>query len=375
MALESTIAPPEASATAPAKETRLPGLDGLRGLAILLVLSLHSGWVHTYPIPKRIGDEIFRFTNPLDSLGVPLFFVLSGFLITHLLLLAERRHRSIHLGHFWMKRAIRIGPPVVAYIAFLTVYGLFPGHPKLTGYDTFVSLTLFYRDIPNLTSLTSHFWSLAIESQFYLFWPLLLALMPPTRRLALGCLLLASFPVIRVAGAFLLPFNAYYLLATILRFDFILAGCLVAISYPIWSGANLYVRLVVRMRLIGVFLCFTDVALSVRTGIDCMDRDHPSHQLLAELQTVMGYTGVCLILISLLINSGQVRSIFHSRILAWVGLISYSLYVWQQFFMYAPLPHWLSIIWVKLPVTFLAGWISYRLLEKPFTGVRKRIAV
>jgi peptidoglycan/LPS O-acetylase OafA/YrhL len=366
---------PSSSPSVPAaKESRLPGLDGLRGLAILLVLSLHSAWVHIFP--KRLADELFRFTNPLDSMGVPLFFVLSGFLITHLLLQAERKHGAINLGHFWLKRAIRIGPPVVAYVAFVSVFGWLVG-PPMTGSDIFLSLTLFLRDIFGPTSLTSHFWSLAIESQFYLVWPLLLAAVPPARRLALGCLLLAAFPLVREVGACVLSFQSYYNLTTILRFDFILAGCLIALSYRAWADIVIDDRKVMRLRLIGLFLCFTDVSLSIRTGIGSMERGvyDPIRQLLAELQTAMGYAGVGLILISLLANYGRVSSILNCRLLTATGLISYSLYVWQQFFMYAPLPLWLTVIWVKLPVTFLAGWVSYRLLERPFSGVRKRLTV
>ncbi len=370
MALAPATTPAVSPSRAGAKESRLPGLDGLRGVAILLVIALHSAWIHIFP--KRIGDALFRFTSPLDSMGVPLFFVLSGFLITHLLLLAENRHGSINLGHFWLKRLIRIGPPVVAYVGFLVAFGWLTDLK-----DIIVSLTLFLRDIIEPSSLTSHFWSLAIESQFYLVWPLVLALTPPARRLAMGCILLAAFPLIRLAGVFVLSFNDYKLLTTILRFDFILMGCLIALSYPSWAVTVFDVRKVVRLRLIGLFLCFTDAALSVRTGLNCMERGiyDPFRQLLAELQTVMGYVGVALVLASLLANSGRVYSIFHSRILAWVGMISYSLYLWQQFFMYAALPHWLTILWIKLPVTFLAGWVSYRLLERPFSGVRRRIEV
>lgn len=353
---------------------RLPGLDGLRGLAILLVIALHSAWFHIFP--KRIGDALYRFTSPLGLFGVPIFFVLSGFLITHLLLQAERRHGSINLQHFWLKRFIRIGPPIVAYVAFICTYAWWRGI-TLSRMDI-ASILLFFRDLISGSPMTDHFWSLAIEAQFYLFWPLMLIIAPAGERLKMGCILLLAFPIIRLLGTLCLTRESFYFFTSFLRFDFILAGCLLALSYPKWITLTLAYQQVVRLRLIGVFLCITTVILTVQTDVPCMERGmySPSKQLFAEFQTITGYSGVSLLLVSLLLNSGKVRSLFHTRVFTAAGLISYSLYVWQQFFMFAPgLPAWMGIFCVKLPITFLAGWISYRLLEKPFNGIRKSLTV
>jgi peptidoglycan/LPS O-acetylase OafA/YrhL len=151
-----------------------PALDGLRGIAVATVLLYHAG------VPWMIGGY----------LGVSTFFTLSGFLITSLLLAEHARTGRIHLAAFWERRFRRIMPAALAALCLALVFGAFAAdayqREHLRG-DTFATLGYVvnwwfivtrrdYADIFGSPSPVQHFWSLAIEEQFYLAFPLLTAL-------------------------------------------------------------------------------------------------------------------------------------------------------------------------------------------------------
>jgi peptidoglycan/LPS O-acetylase OafA/YrhL len=148
----------------------LPGLDGLRALAILTVVAFHVG--------------AFAGRSTLDGgfLGVQVFFVISGFLITALLVEEHDRNGRISLRAFYARRALRLFPALFAAVAVAVAYTTFaPGHQLHRTADEAVA-SIFYWDnwyhglhVGNPTILL-HTWSLSIEEQFYLVWPLLLVL-------------------------------------------------------------------------------------------------------------------------------------------------------------------------------------------------------
>jgi peptidoglycan/LPS O-acetylase OafA/YrhL len=173
MGAQATLTADDADPDAPHEPPSLsyiPALDGLRAFAVLGVMAYHGG------IPWL----------PAGFLGVDAFFVLSGFLITSLLVSEWQRIRTIRLGSFWARRARRLLPAlllllvfVVLYAQFVTPAGTYPGlrldslsslfyvanwHFILTGSN--------YFNQTSLPSLLTHTWSLAVEEQFYLVWPL-----------------------------------------------------------------------------------------------------------------------------------------------------------------------------------------------------------
>ncbi len=153
---------------------RLPGLDGLRALAVLAVIAFH--------------EQLTAF--PGGFLGVDVFFVLSGYLITDLLVAQWNRHGGLRLGSFWARRARRLLPALATMLVVVTAATavIEPGQlaalrPTLLAAVTYSSnwwqalhhqsyFTLFGPPPP-----LQHLWSLAIEEQFYLIWPLLLIAM------------------------------------------------------------------------------------------------------------------------------------------------------------------------------------------------------
>jgi peptidoglycan/LPS O-acetylase OafA/YrhL len=160
----------------------IPALDGIRAFAVLGVMAYHGG------IPWL----------PAGFLGVDAFFVLSGFLITSLLISEWQRRRTIGLGRFWARRARRLLPALLLLLVFVVLYanlvapaGTYPGL-RLDSLSTlfyvanwhFILIGSNYFNQTSLPSLLTHTWSLAVEEQFYLLWPLVvLAILKFTGRL------------------------------------------------------------------------------------------------------------------------------------------------------------------------------------------------
>ncbi len=215
-----------------------PGLDGLRGVAVLMVLAFHFLHIDGEGGP---AERAILSASGTGWAGVDLFFVLSGFLITGILL--DARGGSGYFRAFYARRVLRIFPLYYAYLAvlFLAVPLLLPSldvKPETQGWLwTYLGNVLFAREGGFAASpYTAHFWSLAVEEQFYLAWPLVVWVLP-RRRLALVCLGL-------VAGAFALRFGihrttfnatAAYVL-TPARMDALAMGALVAVAArePSW---------------------------------------------------------------------------------------------------------------------------------------------
>jgi peptidoglycan/LPS O-acetylase OafA/YrhL len=191
------LAPDAAARERPALDVaHVPALDGVRGLAIALVLGHHA----VEGVPLADLPWVARISAAAISLGwvgVDLFFALSGFLITRILL--ESKGAPRYFASFYGRRALRIWPLYLATLAVLTVVALaFRGDPESTRF--LAAWPWYWTHTLNLllaragdwvaASGTGHFWSLAVEEQFYLVWPLVIALLP-LRAVAPTCAALA----------------------------------------------------------------------------------------------------------------------------------------------------------------------------------------
>ena len=192
-------------------ESRLAVLDGWRGISILLVLAAHL-------LP--LGPKQWRINETAGAMGMAIFFALSGFLITRLLL------QNQNIFHFLIKRFLRIAP-----LAWLAI--LFALLTTTDSASVYVSHIFFYANLPpiQLTSITSHFWSLCVEVQFYVFIALLVGVF--------GRGGLYSIPILCI----LVTINriwvgSYIDIVTIRRVDEILAGATLALIYANHSGFN-----------------------------------------------------------------------------------------------------------------------------------------
>ncbi|WP_158615262.1 acyltransferase [Acidipila sp. EB88] len=338
---------------------RIPSLDGIRAFAVATVILCH--------IQQRFTVINFPALAP-D--GVEVFFVLSGFLITTLLLREQERTGSISLAGFFGRRAARILPPLFVYLAVAAVVCKVAG--KAVPWSSILGAGLFVGGIfPRVSSfLTEHMWSLAVEEQFYLLWPFLLiwALRRGGKRLAawasLG-LILAS-PVLRMAMfAVHSPILAHKQGSVLPgRMDSLFAGCLAAICLGMPRFERAYARASKMWWLAPVFFCILAPVLRVAVG--------------NAYTFTFGYTLESLLIAFFIVWVARNPASFVGRVLnfppiALLGVASYSLYLYQS----AMIHGWRGAWWTRSPLTdlvavLLAGFGSYYLVERPVVWLRLR---
>lgn len=209
------------------KRGHVGSLDGIRGVAILLVLTFHCF--------EKINVYPFNFVSELGWIGVDLFFVLSGFLITGILV--DTKGHQGYLSSFFAKRALRIFPLYYLVLTCVFITIAIPGIEKFSPvfdkahlessiyYLTFTQNLLFAFNDWGVTDLLNHFWSLAIEEQFYFFWPFLVFYLDVSKLLIVCVLLIIVALVIRNNNVS----NDFSYVFTLSRVDALAIGSMLAI--------------------------------------------------------------------------------------------------------------------------------------------------
>ncbi len=210
----------------------IAALDGLRGTAVIMVLLFHFGW--TFPETSVLALAVKRALW-MGWVGVDLFFVLSGYLITRGLVAVSKRPTKERLRLFWIRRVLRIFPIYYIVLVVGALVALVVGAPvpAFTYWVYLQNYTLAFD--PDFLRWTAHFWSLAIEEQFYFLWPLL-ALLAPRRALVTVTVALALMCIVLRAALLFGPHLVDAEIAVKLAYratpthmDGLLAGALLAI--------------------------------------------------------------------------------------------------------------------------------------------------
>lgn len=344
-----------------------PDIDGLRAIAVMSVIFYH----------------VFPASFPAGFIGVDIFFVISGYLISSILISSLNKHRFSIL-EFYSKRVRRIFPALSFVFLASLIYGwfyLFPTEYVLLGKQiasgsAFISNIVFWRDSGYFDTASElkpmlHLWSLGVEEQFYIIWPLLLFLAFKGGRhtilatlisiLVLSLALNITMVAIKPTATFFLP---------ITRFWELLIGSLLAYTTIYWGG-------------------ITPALFSFAKA-----KHHDfSHRALNEILSWLGLISLLIAYIFinkqclfpgwwallptlsafLLIGAGAQtwlgRNILSSKVMVWIGLISYPLYLW----------HWPLLAFARIEFGALSGlnsigvivtcvllaWLTYRWLEKP----------
>jgi peptidoglycan/LPS O-acetylase OafA/YrhL len=336
---------------------RIPSLDGLRAISIGLVLFAHLAGTDGFPVPYAIGNYFH-----VGSLGVRVFFVISGFLITGLLLREFDAAGRPSLLRFYFRRTLRIFPP---YYLFLFVVlaagtaGLLQLHPG----DAVRAFTYTSNYHPERSWYVGHTWSLAVEEQFYLLWPALLLLFGRRRGLWVAAAFVVMAPLIRLGAWELLPTirpgmgHRFEMVA-----DALATGCVLAGVGGWLRGQNIYGRFLTSR-------LFVVVPLAV-IAIGALD-DRP--RLISVLGTAANIGIALCIHRSVLYPSDRFGRLLNSRPFVWVGLISYSLYLWQQLFLNRASSAWSSEFPVNVALAFAAATLSYYAVELPTARYRERL--
>jgi peptidoglycan/LPS O-acetylase OafA/YrhL len=329
---------------------RLGGLDGLRALSITWVFLLHAAHLPGFPTWPWL-----RHLASTGGSGVHVFFVISGFLITWLLLNEESAHGRFDVGQFYFRRAFRILPAAFAYLLGLALLGLAkPGE--------IVACTLFVRNLRWFTdespTLTSHFWSLSVEEQFYLLWPLLLRYMAARWRIPITAGLWMAAPVWRQVNMWTFGADQLNWARLDFRYDFLIAGVLLALVQrePKFRTA---LGFATRHGTLGFSLG------AGLLGVLCLGNLRLPGFVVVFVPSVV--SALIAYLILLLVEE---RSKPASKLFSWppavaLGRLSYSLYLWHQLFclqtLWPSLQQW---TWA-LTLSLGAAALSYHLIEQP----------
>jgi peptidoglycan/LPS O-acetylase OafA/YrhL len=351
---------------------RMPALDGVRGLAILLVLGAHT---HD---PQLL---------PSGMVGVDLFFVLSGFLITSILLDESRRTGTIHLGRFYLRRFLRLYPALVVVLLFTIVYSSVVDPPEVfqrTLADAWRVMFYYYNwhlvwPIPHLATsfMHLHLWSLSIEEQFYLVWPALLLLLlwwHASKRVTWGMLAVA---VIAPALARIAVWHLYdpaewwgrfrsiwIYFRTDLRIDALMWGAALAwLLYQGYKPGN-------RMR---AAVAWGSVAAFAGLIVYASFHSFMNGIFHRGGMSLVGFLSALLLAGAIWCRPLPLRLLLEAAPLRWTGRVSYGVYLWNiPFFVMAsdlPLLGWQQAI-VMLAATFPVASLSYYVMERPILRLK-----
>jgi len=339
--------------------------DGIRGVAILFVIMAHLGW--------KFADGAVVFMD--------IFFVLSGFLITALLMQEYQRTGAISLKNFYLRRAMRLFPALFAVLAILAVFALpLPREEAIKTYRS-ILITFFYAanwvqafSPREALGPLNHTWSLAVEEQFYFTWPCaLIFLLRRKWKRHYSVALLLAVAAASALHRFLLwngPASrprVYFALDT--RLDSILIGCALGLLLS-WEMLPKTERQIKMLKIAGrVSSLF--ILLVVLTSA----RD--SAYLFQGVLTLVSVAAALVILETLYHPTGTVARVLEFRPLVWMGQLSYGLYIWhypifRQFTRFDWAPFVVTL--AKLALTFAVASASYYWLEMPFLRLKSRFS-
>lgn len=339
---------------------RIPSLDGLRAVSIIAVLLGHLAG--TNGLPHAVTAIVRNPYLDIAHLGVRVFFVISGFLITHLLLAEERRHGRISLERFYLRRTLRIFP---AYFALLGVFALLAwgGALALTGSDFAHALTYTVNYAPGRSWDIGHLWSLAVEEQFYLVWPAALVLAGTRRARRVVVAALCVVPLIRVAESMLWPAWQPMIGTTFeTSSDALAIGCLLALVGEELMAHRWYARALASRGTVPVLLL---------VAIAASRRYRPS---LLIGDTILNVAIALAVHRCVRRADGRAGRLLNAQLFVFVGGLSYSLYLWQQIFLNRTSDAVTSRFPLNITLGVACALVSYYAIERPIlTRVRPQV--
>jgi peptidoglycan/LPS O-acetylase OafA/YrhL len=336
---------------------RIRSLDGLRAASIALVLLAHLGGTRGFlarPAVSGAGD--------LGNLGVRVFFVISGFLITHLLLVEEARTGTINLRTFYIRRALRIGPAFCAFVLAIVVSSMAGGVQVASG-DMMHALTFTMNFHPQRAWEVGHLWSLSVEEQFYALWPAVLAACGTAGAAWIAAAAVVLAPVSRVAMFVAGPgWRPMIGEAFPTVMDAIAVGCLLALLRSRLHRSAAYCKFLDSPLFVAVIA--TIVACNV------LRRDYRFSYTLGE--TLLNVSIALVVDRVTSVSGGFWDWLLNTPALVTVGTLSYSLYLWQELFVNRSS----AAVWSSFPLNLVlaiaAAAACYVIVERPMLRLRAR---
>ena len=348
------------------KVSYFPSLDGFRALSVIIVVT----WHFYFTVSSTFYYDVIN-----GPMGVDIFFVISGFLITTLLLKEKANTASISLKKFYTRRVLRIFPAAYTYLFTVLAISLFFGYyiDKVNIAACFLYLADFSQlGNAHSTWATGHFWSLAVEEQFYLIFPFILktnfrvyisTLLFILVFLPLLFIIMDKFPLINIRPI-------YYVTHFLIKLQGIAVGSLTAILLfkKVIDIENLKVS--------GILANFINLFLLLSIFLIHYDPNFSINSVLKN--------GLISILIAMLLifnifkpRQNLFYKFLNTRIMKYIGVLSYSIYIWHILITdsyYKPLP----AIFYKMPYSyvgiFILAFLSYNFVEKPFLRLKKKFS-
>ena len=328
---------------------KIPSLNGLRALSILCVLTSHV-------LSRNLGLD----KAPAGQLGVTIFFVISGFLITLLLLNEEQNNGKISLRNFYIRRVIRIFPVYYLYLGVCGILAIM--HVFSFSLLSWISSLTYSKYFFTTEWETAHFWSLSIEEYFYLAWPLVFKYLGRYRKL-FAMLIIVAVPLVRFTTD-IVPLHLFT------RADGIMWGCLLAIYYePVMQFLNKQKKLYLTLPFILIMGC-----IGLKTVLNIFHWEIPEHFIEAffgSFGTITIVSIAFIMVISINFENNAWFTILNLPFINYLGVLSYSLYIWQQMFFSTHLG-WFSGFPQNLALIFIVANISYYGVEKPLLKLKDK---
>ncbi|MFM8973929.1 MAG: acyltransferase family protein [Actinomycetota bacterium] len=367
------MAEPSGRAAAPSTPRRLgqvPGLDGIRGVAVLAVVLSHLNRL----LPNSWSGAEFRRATDGGWLGVDVFFVLSGFLITALLLDEQGLRGRNGIGAFYARRALRLLPALYFMLACYALYTFIAGLPVTAMWQSTLGAMFYVTNwlaIYKPTAIapgTGHLWSLAVEEQFYLVWPLLLTVAFGLNRRARWVIpaLITLFAALAIQRAFRWEHVGGWITAfsrTDFRADSLLIGALLGQLWVRRLTPTRGLRVATRISLTGIGVMMWNADVTQRFWYE------GGYTLFAVLTAI--------VVLSVVEGTWRRGVGFEHPWLRWFGRISYGLYLWHlpAIRLVAdryPLWSWTHRTVVATAVTALGVGVSWFCVEQPALRFKRR---
>ncbi|HLB09348.1 MAG TPA: acyltransferase [Gemmatimonadaceae bacterium] len=347
----------------------LPSLDGLRALSIGFVLLGHA----SRSVPPIVETLLAR----LAHFGVCVFFVISGYLITSLLWRDVQKRGELQLGRFYLRRTLRIFPPFYVYLTVVAVGVAVAGWPTPANTRWWPAFTYLSNFANTNWSVTGHSWSLSLEEQFYLTWPVALAACIRARGAEGGARLgyrvaaaaLIVFPLLRV-GVFGATRSG--ILTGTFIFDYVAAGSAIAlfIATGTWERGRRVLDGLLKNKA-------TPAAFALAMVLHVTLAGTTRWLFAADAILITPVEAVLLaIFIAWAVRNPKhpVGRVLNLRALRVIGVGSYSLYLWQQLFFGPGAAFALSwSVWLKLTAACACATASYFFVERPSLRLRSRL--
>lgn len=366
--------------------SRISELDGVRGLAVLLVLMLHIIPYNPVVVDLPFSKFVHAFSH-MGWAGVDIFFVLSGFLITSILL--QTKTGVGYFKNFYARRALRTFPLYYLTITtvFLVVFIFFPDQRR----EVVFNLPWYYLYFSNwgfsFLLLADPFsigltWSLAIEEQFYLAWPLIVRYFNFKKLAVFSLILVVSSLILRIVLPYIytsptVDYGELFYHATFTRLDSLILGALIAVAYELdfWKKVlKIFAApvLVVSLAVVSYLVYLNPISPLW---------DNPPMYIYGFTFIALGAGGL-IVMLTTYSENNLLRRVFRFRVLSFFGKYSYAIYLFQRipilfldkFFkenLISGYPGWFLFSFLALLIPVIMALISWNLFENPILNFKK----